>query len=313
MSSILVPIAEFAYKNGHLDFYGATELDVTTGDPVWCFDSTSTNLPIATLFETSYGVTHRGFRPCSVERLDDGRTLISGFRRAIWVDDNGTVTRREQHELMNGVHEIQRTDRNTYLVTVTGMDSIIEFDNDWNVVWTWHMWEHVDPGTRPENYYPSQNTNTDVRNIAFHPDNRYHLNYATYTKNGNILASALNYGVFYIDRERGNVISEFTDVDETHNPVEVDGSVVICESGKDRVIRTDMEQVTEVLFDERLSYVKDADPLNEQGDWLIADTNNDRILIWNQRDDQPKQEFFLGEDAKPYEADYLTGELSFSN
>lgn len=313
MSSILAPVAEFAYKGGHLDFYGAVEIDVSTGEVVWAFDSTVTDMPVANLVETPAGVKHRGFRPCSVERLEDGRTLISGFRCAVWVDEDGTVTRREDHELLNGVHEVQTTDDGTYLVTATGMDTIVEFDEGWNVEWIWHMWNHVDRDARPEGYYPDQYTNADVRDVAFHPDDRFHLNYATYTDDGLILASALNYGVFYLDPDTGEVVEEFTDLDETHNPVQLGDRVVVCESGRDRVIETDMETVTDTLFDEGLSYVKDADPLAGSDDWIVADTNNNRVLVWSRSEPRPKREFFLGTDAKPYEADYLTGENSFAD
>jgi len=316
MASILAPVAEYAYKDGALDFYGAVELDASTGEVVWSFDSVAAGFPVARLEETQRGVKHRGFRPCSVERLDDGQTLVSGFRAVVWVDETGAVTRVEDHEQFNGVHEAQVTARGTYLVTVTGMDMLVEFDTDWNVVWTWRMWEHVPEGTRPPEYYPPMFLDADVREMAFHPDARYHLNYATYVDEETILASALNYGVFYLDRTTGTVQSAMTDLDETHNPVELpDGGVVVCESGRDRIVETDMSEVTGVLLDDDLSFVKDADPVPEADGadtWLIADTNNDRVFLWDRARRETVREFDLGDGAKPYEADYLTGDDSLA-
>jgi hypothetical protein len=308
VSSILAPVTTHAYKEGHSEFYGAVEFERGSGATVWRFDST-TEMRVGNLYQTSDGVKYKGFRPSSVERLDDGLTLIAEWKSAVWVDEDGDMVRREQHYLMNEVHEVQKTDRGTYLVASTGLDTIIEFDEDWNQLWCWHMWEHADPVTRPPNYYPHLITGRDVREVAFSPDERYHLNYVTELDEDTLLCSARLYGIFTVDRTTGEVLSEFTDIEESHNPVRVDDEVVLCESGKNRVVSTDMEEVTDVLFEGRLDFVKDADPLGG-GDWLVADTKNDRILVWNRRDDRPKEVYDLPERSKPYESDHLEGTRS---
>jgi hypothetical protein len=310
VSSVLAPIEPHAYKEGHADFYGAVEVERHSGAVVWRFDSTA-ELRIGGLFDTSRGVKYKGFRPSSVARLDDGLTLISEWKSVVWVDEDGSVVRREQHDLMNEVHEVERTDRGTFLVASTGLDTVVEFDEDWNVLWRWHMWEHVDPATRPGNYYPPAVVGQSVREIAFSPDERYHLNYVTELDPETLLCSARLYGVFTIDKATGEVRETITDCEESHNPVAVDDDVVLCESGRDRVVSTDMESVTGVLFEGGLDFVKDADPMGG-GDWLVTDTKNDRVLVWTRDEPEPAEEYELPTRSKPYEADYLTGSDSFA-
>lgn len=76
------------------------------------------------------------------------------------------------------------------------------------------------------------------------------------------------------------------------------------------VVALDWAERHDTLFEGGLEFVKDADPI-ENGDWLVADTKHDRVLLWNEDDPEPKQSFHLGTDANPYEADYLSGGDSF--
>jgi len=224
MSRILAPVAAATYRNGHKDWYGAVEIDAGTGEELWRFDAVTTDLETAQITQTGQNLTHSGFRPASVDRLADGRTLIAGWRRGVFVDEDGDVHQSFTHELMNDTHEIQRTEAGTYLVAATGMDSLILLDEEFDELWRWHMWEHVDQSTRPGQYYPHRLWYRDARNLALSPDDRYHFNYATFIKgdgsggDGTLLCSALNYGVFTVDVATGEIIDEFTDLDECHNP-----------------------------------------------------------------------------------------------
>lgn len=306
MSTILSPIAPQAFLNDNHAFFGAVELDVESRDVVWTFDAIQMGFDPPTYTQDGEYIKREGFRPASVQRLSSGMTLISGWHRGFVVDEDGDIHAEFTNRLMNDTHEIQQTSDGTYLVASTGMDTIFELDEDFDELWRWHMWEHVDTESRPEDYYPPDLLSTDCRAFAMYPDDRYHLNYITETENGDLLASALNYGIFTIDRETGRVRSSYTDLDECHNPVRTGDTYVVCESGKDRVIRVSPHTGTEVLFTEGLKFVKDADPIDNDGNWLIADTKNDRVLVWNVADSAPKREFYLCEDANPYEADYLT-------
>lgn len=196
------------------------------------------------------------------------------------------------------------------------MDSLVVLDEDFEELWRWHMWEHVDPATRPGEYYPDQLWYRDARNLALNPDDRYHLNYATVLEgspqsgDATLLCSALNYGVFTVDMATDEVVRERTDVAECHNPCPHAGEYVVAESGADRVVALDWAERHETMFEGGLEFVKDADPIGD-GDWLVTDTKNDRVLLWNEDAPEPNQSFHLGADANPYEADYLTGSDSF--
>lgn len=316
MSSILAPVAAAAYKNGHLDYFGAVELDAESGDTVWQFDAPATEFQPSRLYESGQVVKQSGFRPASVDRLADGQTLVSGWSRGVFVDEDGDVTETFTHQLMNDAHEIQRTEDGLYLVASTGMDTLLLLDEDFEEVWRWHMWEHVDDATRPGQYYPHHLWYKDARYYALNPDDRYHLNYATVIEgeagqgDAKILCSALNYGIFVVDMASDEVAREFTALEESHNPHRLDEAYAVAESGADRIVVVDWNERQGTLFEEGLAFCKDADPIGD-GDWLVTDTKNNRVLVWNEDDPAPDREFHLGEDAKPYEADYLTGTDSF--
>lgn len=307
MPSVLAPIAAAAYRNNHLEWYGAIEVDRKTKETIWKFDATQTEFKTARIYEEKSKIKHEGFRPSSVERLSDGRTLIGGWRRGLLVDEEGEVNQFFTHELMNDVHEIQTTKKNTYLVTSTGMDTILELDEDFNEIWRWHMWENVSSNFRPNCYYPNNLNMKDKRDFAQSPDNRYHLNYATEYRDDMLLCSALNYGVFIVNKDNGKIIKKMTHICECHNPYPCNGNLIVAESGKDRIVSVNWKGKKTVMLDEGLSFAKDVDPIHGTDQWLITDTKNDRILIWDKEEDKFVDKYLLGKMSKPYEADFLEG------
>jgi hypothetical protein len=319
MGSVLAPVSDPAYKEGHLDWYGAVELDADTGEEVWRFDAAASGLDVCRYYQHGDVVRQRGFRPSSVQRLDDGRTLIAGYSRGVVVDEDGDIRTTFTHELLNDLHEVQRTPAENYLLASTGMDTLLLLDGEFEELWRWHMWEHLDDATRPTGYYPDDVWHTDTREMAMSPDDRYHLNYATVLEDGaatggdrRLLCSALNYGVFTVDIATGAVVGEYTGLEECHNPRRLDGEYAVAESGRDRVVVVDFDGGQRTLFEGGLDHVKDADPVDDGGTWLLADNKNHRVLLWDEGDPEPSRTFDLGEGAYPYEADYLTGSDSFA-
>jgi len=317
MSSILTPISATAHLKADKDWYGAIELDDDTEDEVWRFDAVENGFNTPDIVEKNLTLEHTGFRPSCVERLDNGLTLVGGWRRGVFVNEDGDVVKSFTHKLMNDVHEIQKTRKGNYIVASTGMDTLLKLTPEGEELWKWHMWEHVDSSTRPEAYYPTEIKYKDTRDFALMPDDRYHLNYvrpmysSEYSSEiSHYLVSALNYGIFTVDAETGEILQRYTDIDECHNPYPVGDSIIVSESGKDRVVEVDWKKINRVLFDEGLSFVKDADPINSDGLWLLADTKNGRVVKWHENEDEPRQVYEIGESSAPYEADYLTGENS---
>lgn|GEM_PF-5273573 len=317
MTSVLAPVSAAGYRNGHLDAYGAVELAVDTGEVVWEFDATASPLATARMYQSGDVVKQTGFRPASVQRLEDGRTLVADWSRGVIIDESGAVDTTFTHELLNDVHEIQRLADGTYLMASTGMDTLVLLDEGFEELWRWHMWEHVPEATRPGQYYPDQLWYRDAKDLALSPDDRYHLNYATVLDgsprrgDATLLCSALNYGVFTVDVATGAVTNAVTSLDECHNPYPTEDGLVVPESGADRVVRTDWDGDHAVLFDGDLAFVKDADPV-EDDVWLVTDTKHDRVLLWAAEATDPHRVFDLGGDANPYEADHLTGAASFA-
>jgi len=312
MSSILAPVSAATYRNGHQDWYGAVEIDAETGEEIWRFDAPGAGFDTAEIYRQGNSLRHTGFDPASVQRLADGRTLIADWDQGVIVDEDGDVHRTFTHDLLNDTHEIRRTDAGTYLIASTGMDTLVLLDEDFEEMWRWHMWEHVDPTTRPGEYYPNSVWFRNPKHVPYSPDDRYHLNYAT-VRDGTLsgsggpqfLCSALNYGVFVVDFETDEIVSEFRNLDECHNPYQLSEGYLVPESGQDRVVAIDEDGRHETIFEGGLDFVKDADPIGGTDEWLLTDTKNSRILRWAWGEPEPHAEFFLGEETFPYEADYL--------
>lgn len=305
--NILVPISASAYKNDNASFFGAMELDVENNNVKWSFDAINEGFKRAELNDTGKYLKHTGFRPASVQRLNNNNTLISGYKRVIIVDENGELTESITHPRFNDVHEAKLTNNNTILVASTGIDEILEFNDNRKVIWRWKMWEHVDD--TPDNYYPSAfGDDENIKDMAMSPDDRFHLNHAQYINEDLILASALNHGTFIIDKETDEILVEITDLDECHNPYWLeDSSIVIAESGNDRIVKVQPTGKFEVMFEGGMEFVKDADKINDDS-WVIADTKNSRVLFWKEQEDEPQTVINLPEKTMPYEVDYLTGD-----
>jgi len=302
----LVPIAVPAYKHNNVNFFGAIELNIETNSIVWSFDALSEGLE-ASEIEGEDILEYTGFRPASVQRLDNNNTVISGWSRIVVVDENGEIIQIYTHPRFNDIHETKFTDNDTILVASTGADEILEFNKEFEVIWRWKMWEHIDD--TPNHYYPSEIPEADdIRNLAFGPDYRFHINHAQYIDDDLILASALNHGIFVINKETDKIVNQFTELDECHNPYLLeDGTIVVAESGKDRIVKVDDNVIDEVMFEGEMNFVKDADKVKDDI-WIISDTKNSRVLYWKKDEDNPRAIINLPEKSLPYEADYLTGD-----
>lgn len=317
MSSILVPIAPSAVREGYSDWFGVVELDVKTGEEVWRFDAIEQGLERGKLVENGGTVEFRGFRPCSVERLDNGLTMVSGWSRVVFVDEDGDIVKTISDPIMNDIHETKLSRSGTYLVASTGADTILELDKDGNRIHEWYMWQHVFPSTKPKDYYPTElditsNARVDINRSAFQPEQRYHLNFVEEVEKDIMLVCALNYGICLVDWKNDSIRKKLIDIGKCHNPHKIGDTYYICQSSDHRVIAADWRGMRKTVFEGGMNFVKDADPINRNGDWILTDSKNWRILLWNIDEDEPYKEFDLPDHSAPYEADYLDGGDSFA-
>lgn len=306
---ILTPIAGAAYNQDILDYYGAIEIDSDTGEVVWVFDAIENGLTPPNIEHNKEGLTHKGFRPASVQRINNGDTIISGWKRVLRVSDDGTIKKTYTHDRLNDVHETQYvTDiykKPRYLIASTGADQILEYDDDFNLIWKWNIWEHVDSSELPDDYYPSKNVGLDIRTDVFRTQHRLHVNYATYIDEERILASALNYGAFIIDRTTGEILTEFK-TETAHNPMRLGSEILVTVKHGVRIFSIEGEHIIQhnLVSD---GFLKDCDWIEERNVWLVTNAAANKIYLMTPRFEACIREYEVAEKAKMYESDWLSG------
>jgi hypothetical protein len=198
--------------------------------------------------------------------------------------DTGVV----QHDvisspLFNALHSISRTTRG-YLVASTGLDLLIEFDEEGEILWTWWATDHGFDQT-PDGDRRVLDKVADHRTIRYGTlEQTTHVNAAAELSDGRILASLFHQGmVIVIDRETGawRPVLEGLDhphavriVDEEHFTVAdtVRGRAILAKINQDgghvqQVIETGTSWLQDCRYDEKNQC------------WVLVDGKNSRILL----------------------------------
>src|SRR5215469_928319 len=134
-----------------------------------------------------------------------GGVLVTAFSSIHEVDADLGIVRKDviSSPLFNALHSISRT-RRGYLVASTGLDLLLEFNRDGEILWSWwatdHGFELTPVGRRRE-----LDKSADHRTVKYGTlSQTTHINAAAELRDGRILASLFHQGmVIAIDRESG--------------------------------------------------------------------------------------------------------------
>ena len=192
------------------------------------------------------------------------------------------------------VHDAVVTDEGEVAIIDMGKHRVFTVDADGEKTWEWHADDHIDQGTpffeeHVEGSPHVDDPSTFARQGEW--DDWTHWNDIVETDEGTFWLSVRNYDMLIeVDPETDEIVDTIGEagnksfVDHQHNPqyLEEHGTVVIADSGNNRIIEADME-TEEILWSyngpqgDPLQWPRDADRL-PNGNTLITDSRNNRVL-----------------------------------
>jgi hypothetical protein len=193
--------------------------------------------------------------------------------------------------LFNALHSISRTQRG-YLVASTGLDLLLEFNRDGEILWSWWATDHgfeLTPSGRPRVLDKS----ADHRTIKYGTlSQTTHVNSAAELPDGRILASLFHQGtVIVIDRETGAWQVVLDGLDHPHAVRVLDEGIPRDKSGdyftvadtvhgKALLVRTNKNggHVVEEI-DAGTNWLQDCHYDGTHNCWILVDGKNSRLSL----------------------------------
>jgi hypothetical protein len=193
--------------------------------------------------------------------------------------------------LFNALHSISRTQRG-YLVASTGLDLLLEFNRDGEILWSWWATDHgfeLMPSGRPRVLDKS----VDHRTIKYGTlSQTTHINSAAELPDGRILASLFHQGtVIVIDRETGAWQVVLEGLDHPHAVRVLDEGIPRDKSGdyftvadtvhgKALLVRTNKKGGhVEEEIDAGTNWLQDCHYDRIHNCWILVDGKNSRISL----------------------------------
>lgn len=231
--------------------------------------------------------------------VDSGEgVLVTAFSSIHEVDADLGIVRKDviSSPLFNALHSISRT-RCGYLVASTGLDLLLEFNRDGEILWSWwatdHGFELTPAGRRRE-----LDKSADHRTIKYGTlSQTTHINAAAELPDGRILASLFHQGmVIVIDRESGEWQPVLEGLDHPHavrvldDSHDTSGSRDTLESYNFTVAdtvhgRALMASINgrggriEAAIDTGTSWLQDCRYDAHHDCWVLVDGKNSRIIL----------------------------------
>ncbi len=224
--------------------------------------------------------------------------------------DLGTLKRDVvSSPLFNALHSISRTERG-YLVASTGLDLLLEFNRQGDILWSWwatdHGFEFTPTGNRRE-----LDKFADYRAVQFGTlAQTTHINSAAELPGGRVLASLFHQGmVIAIDRESGDWQPVLEGLDHPHAVRILDKShftVADTVHGKALLVRIDEQSgrgMVEQAIDAGTTWLQDCRYDAEYNSWILVDGKNSRLILRGSRSgDKSIAQIDLDPEWRLYEA-----------
>jgi hypothetical protein len=193
--------------------------------------------------------------------------------------------------LFNALHSISRTQRG-YLVASTGLDLLLEFNRDGEILWSWWATDHgfeLTPSGRPRVLDKS----ADHRTIKYGTlSQTTHVNSAAELPDGRILASLFHQGtVIVIDRETGAWQVVLEGLDHPHAVRVLDEGILRDKSGsyftvadtvngKALLVRINKKGGhVEEEIDAGTNWLQDCHYNGTHNCWILVDGKNSRLSL----------------------------------
>lgn len=212
--------------------------------------------------------------------------------------------------LFNALHSISRT-RRGYLVASTGLDLLLEFNREGEILWRWwaidHGFELTPDGCRRE-----IDKSADHRAIQYGTlTQTTHVNSAAELPDGRVLASLFHQGiVIAIDRESGAWQPVLEGLDHPHAVRIVDEQhFTVADTVHGKALLVTMNEQggrVEEEVDAGTSWLQDCRYDGNYNGWILVDGKNSRVMMRGGRSgDQSHAQFDFDPEWRLYEAQVL--------
>ena len=231
-----------------------------------------------------------------------------------------TLERTINHPYFNDLHALQKTSK-SLLVASTGLDGIVEIDNQGTTLFEWFATEHslTKDKRGKERIIDKTKSHRHIKYPTFRQTT--HLNSAveagetTYYKN-TIYCSLFHQGqVIAINKENGNYRITMEGLRHPHAIYKTDEGYVLSDTENNRVILVDYNFKPKRIIPLELNrphkipvlsehWIQDASFL-PNGNLLVLDSNNCRLLEINPKTHTLVDEFTYNKEWKIYQAKYI--------
>ncbi len=233
--------------------------------------------------------------------------LVSSFNAIHELDFSSQSIRRDvvTSPLFSALHSISRT-RSGYLVVSTGIDLLVEFSRDGDILWTWWATDHGFDRT-PTGELRQLDKNADHSAIKYGTlQQTTHVNSAVELPDGRFLATLFHQGtVIAIDRETGKWETVIEGLDHPHSvriPDEQHFTVADTVGGRALLVNLDKRSIEEEI-DAGTSWLQDCSYDPKHNVWVLVDGKKSRVLLRRGRSgDQSIAQFDFDPEWRLYEA-----------
>ncbi len=244
----------------------------------------------------------------------DKGVFITSFGSIHEVDADLKTIKRDvvSSPLFNALHSISRTQRG-YLVASTGLDLILEFKRDGEVLWSWWATDHGFEET-PTGRRRVLDKSADHRAVQYGTlGQTTHVNSAAELPDGRVLASLFHQGsVIVIDRETGKWQPVLEGLDHPHAVRILDRThFTVADTVHGRALLVHINgtgergQVEEEI-DAGTSWLQDCRYDDEHESWILVDGKNSRLVLRRGRSgDKAIAQLDLDPEWRLYEAHLL--------
>jgi hypothetical protein len=239
----------------------------------------------------------------------DGGALVAALDTIHEVNHDLSVVKHDVVSLpvFNLLHSLTRTKRG-YLVASTGLDAILEFTREGEILWDWwatdHGFEYTPTGERRILDKAADHRGIKYGTLA----QTTHVNSAAELPDGRILASLFHQGMIVaIDRETGNWQPVLEGLDHPHSiRVLSENYITLADTGRGRALMvkiTDGKGSIEAEVDANTNWLQDSYYDYRSDSWILVDGKNTRVTVrTGTKGDRLMTQYDLNPEWRLYEA-----------
>lgn len=198
---------------------------------------------------------------------------------------NGKIYERHSHNLYNDIHGLSRSSAGTICVASTGTDALLEvaITNLDKVYWDWLATENGYPVTGAGQIRTINREINYGEVLTSTPEHTTHIN-GSLVYSDRVLATLFHQGeLIEIDKNTKKSKILLSGLKSPHNIRLRNGGYSLCDTRANRVLLLDGNfKIQHIISSPEYDWVQDAIEIPSLNGYVIADSNNGRLLLVNQ-------------------------------